>query len=446
MQFDNADDKMQGKLALVWGRELCIGRGGERMRYRTRHAEKRLRRLGEHFKVVLVTGARQVGKSTLLRHVFPDMRAVVFDPVQDLYGAREDPDLFLDSFPAPVILDEIQFVPELLPALKRRVDRLDSPGRYFLSGSQNLSVLRSIAESMAGRVGILRLEGMTVNEMLGRGGSPGWLVAYLDEPASLPDLFEGTLSESAPLARFLWRGCLPGLLDVPDDVVGDYLLSYIQTYVERDVRLMEDIRELASFGRFLGLAGALSAQEINASQFGRDVGVTPATARRWLALLGNTFQWLELSPYHGNTIKRLSGKRKGFLRDTGIACSLQRVSSPEALAVSPVLGSMFETWAVNAVHRQFVGLAVPPQAYHWRTAGGAEVDLVLERDGKVYPIEVKCKSNLTRNDARGLRAFRETYPADRVMTGLIIYAGTECYRVDAHTIALPWNAALKDRR
>ena len=411
------------------------------MKYRTRHAEARLGRLAEHFKVLLVTGARQVGKTTLLQHVFPQVRSVVFDPVQDLYGARQDPDLFLDNFPPPAILDEVHFVPELLPALKRRVDQSDAPGQYFLSGSQNLGVLRSVAESMAGRVGILHLEGMTLDEILGHGEQPGWLGAYLDAPSSLPDLFRGTPAEPGPLTRVLWRGSLPGLLDVPDDVVPDYLGSYVQTYVERDVRSMADIRELAAFGRFLGLTGALTAQEINAAQFGRDVGVAPATARKWLDLLAATFQWRELFPYHGNTIKRLSGKRKGFLSDTGMACSLQRVSSPEALAVSPVLGAMFETWAVNAIHRQFVTLGVPPQAYHWRTAAGAEVDLVLERDGKLYPIEVKCKTQPTRHDTRGLRSFRETYRRDPVQTALLIYAGRACYRIDDHTIALPWSAA-----
>lgn len=207
---------------------------------------------------------------------------------------------------------------------------------------------------------------------------------------------------------------------------------------------MEDIRELSAFGRFLGLAGALTAQEVNASQFGRDVGVTPATARKWLDLLTNTYQWLELFPYQGNTVKRLSGKRKGFLRDTGMGCYLQRISSPDALAVSPMLGPVFETWAVNEVLRQGSALAVPPQAYHWRTGGGAEVDLVLERDGRLYPIELKWKSHVARHDVRGLRAFRETYPKENIMTGLVIYAGNDLYRVDEHTIALPWNLKLAD--
>jgi hypothetical protein len=413
------------------------------MNYRKRYAERKLKELAAFFKVVLVTGARQVGKSTLLRHVLPDVRALVFDPVQDLYGARRDPDLFLENFAAPLMLDEIHFAPELLPALKRKVDRSEERGQYFLTGSQNLSALASVAESLAGRVGIINLEGMSAQEIMGHGDQAGWLEAFLDYPSSLPDHISGTDDSIGPLTRFLWRGGMPGLLDAPDELVPDYFRSYVQTYIERDVRMMGDVRELASFGRFLGLAGALTAQEVNASQFGREVGVSPGTARNWLDLLSNTYQWLELFPYHGNTIKRLSGKKKGFLRDTGLACYLQRISSPEGLAVSPALGSMFETWAVNDALRQFVNLSAPPQAFHWRTNGGAEVDLVLERDGRLFPIEVKCKSNITGNDARGLRAFRETYGKERVMQGLIIHAGRECYRVDEHAVALPWNAIAR---
>ncbi|MCK4306124.1 MAG: ATP-binding protein [Candidatus Eisenbacteria sp.] len=410
------------------------------MQYRPRHAERKLAELSRHFKVVLVVGARQVGKSTLLAHAFPDLKAIVFDPVQDRFGVRGDPDLFLDNFPPPLILDEIQYVPELLPALKRRVDLRDQPGQYFLTGSQNLSALRSVAESMAGRVGILHLDGMTLVEMAGGGRNEGWLKSYLEDPFSLLDITAQSTPPTRSLVHCLWRGSLPGLLDAPDSIVPDYFGSYVQTYIERDIRLMENIRDLADFERFLALAAALTSQEINASQLGRYVSVSPTTARRWLDLLANTYQWLELLPYHGNTIKRLSSKRKGHVRDTGLTCYLQRISSPDALAASPLLGAFFESWAVNLIHRQFTDLAMPPQAYHWRTQGHAEVDLILELDGAFHPMEIKCKSNLSRHDTRGLRAFRESYPKEKIMPGLILYAGHECYRIDPHTIALPWNA------
>ncbi len=409
-------------------------------RYRTRHAEPKLREMARFFKVMLVLGARQVGKSTLISRVFPSYQTVVFDPNQDLYGAREDPDLFLDSFPPPLILDEVQYAPELLAAIKRRVDLRDEPGQYLLTGSQNPAILRAVGESLAGRVGILDLEGMTAAEWADRGDAAVWLSSYLDDPWSLLDHAPTLSSSGAPLVDTLWRGTLPGLLDAPDGMVDDYFRSYVKTYLERDVRRLENIRDLSAFGRFLGLVAALSSQELNASQLGRDVGIAPSTARRWTDLLLHTFQWLELPPYHGNAVKRLSGKRKGYLRDTGLACHLQRISSPAALAVSPLRGPLFETWAVNELHRQGLAVGTPPRLWHWRTAAGAEVDLVLERDGKLYPIEVKCKSHLGGHDTRGLKAFRATYPSASIMPALILYAGSRCYRVDGDTMAIPWSS------
>ena len=406
-------------------------------RYRQRHIEEKFTEYAKYFKVVLVTGARQVGKSTLLAQLLPGVKTFVFDPVQDHYGVRQDPDLFLENFPPPLILDEVQYVPELLSALKRKVDSRNEAGQYFLTGSQNLGLLRSVSESMAGRVGILQLEGMTIHEMSDRPDSL-WLQSFLASPERLLKEHQGLL-EVPPLSQVLWRGSLPGTIELPDSILPDYFRSYIQTYVERDIRMLEDIRELATFSRFLGLSAALTAQEINASHLGREIGIAPATGRRWLDLLTYSYQWLELFPYHGSTIKRVSGKRKGYWRDTGIACSLQRISSPDSLAISPLFGAMFETWVVNSIFRQASLLPTPPQLYHWRTSGGAEVDLVMELDGRLYPVEVKAKSILSGHDTSGLRAFRQTYEADKVGPGLVIYAGRECYRLDLDTIALPWN-------
>lgn len=409
--------------------------------YRPRHGEAKLRELAGFFKVVLVTGARQVGKSTLLHHTFPDHEVVVFDPLQDLYGARSDPDLFLDNFPPPIILDEIQHAPELLTALKRRVDSLEEPGQYLLTGSQNLAVLRTVAESMAGRVGIMELEGMTSAELAGRGEERGWLARWLEDPRQLRTPSEAPRLRGLPPAERLWKGSLPGLLDAPDSIVPDYLRSYVQTYVDRDVRSLEDIRQLAEFGRFLALSAALTAQEINRAHLGREVGISPSTARRWLDLLIHSYQWRELPAWHGNTVKRVSGKRKGYLRDTGVAAWLQRLSSPRALAVSPLHDALFETWVANDIHGQLVQVPGPPRLWHWRTAGGAEVDLILEQDGRLFPVEIKKKSTLSGHDTRGLRSFRHTYGEETVAPGLIVYAGSAAYWIDEHTFAIPWDLA-----
>ena len=409
------------------------------MNYRPRQIETKLRNFAEHFKAILVAGARQVGKSTLLAHVFPGVRAITFDPLQDVFGARRDPDLFLDNFPPPLILDEIQFAPEILPALKRRVDRHEGPGQYFLSGSQQLALLRDVTESMAGRAGVLHLGPMTSLESAGLGAERPWLEHYLETPGELTGAIKRTIPSAGGLFPHLWRGLLPGTLDLPNEIIPDYFRSYVETYIERDVRRQGEIRNVTEFARFIGLAGALTAQEINTAHLGREIGVTPSTARHWLDMLSACYQWREIPAYSGNAVKRVSGKRKGLVGDSGLACWLGRISSPDALASSPSLGALFETFVLNGLLAQADVMPMPPQAWHWRTVGGAEVDLVLERDGKLYPIEIRCKTQLTRHDTRGIRAFRETY-GGKVQPGVIVYAGKETYRLSDCAVAVPWNA------
>ena len=409
------------------------------MHYLPRHLEAQILEASKYFKAILLLGARQVGKSTLFSHLFPEVKSIVFDPVQDLYHARQDPELFLNSFPSPLILDEVQYVPELLATLKRKMDQSEKKGQYFLTGSQNFNMLRTVAESMAGRVAIFQLDNFTPLEMIGAGHQEGWLAGYFKDPENFYKKRSFLPETHASLVEFLFRGAFPATLELPVSQISRYFSSYLQTYVERDIRVQEDIRQVAEFDRFLGICASLTAQEINASQIGREIGISPHTARRWTDLLAFTYQWMELMPYHGNTIKRISGKKKGYWRDSGFACYLQKIDSPEGLAMSPRLGSIFETWVINYIHQQSIVMPTIPNMYHWRTNGGAEVDLILEKGGKLYPIEVKCKTHLSKGDLSGLRAFRDTYHKDLVMPGLIIYAGKEPYQLDEYTFAIPWN-------
>ncbi len=409
------------------------------MNYRPRLLERRLLRLAMYFPVVLLTGARQVGKTTLVKHAFGDQSEyVVFDPVLDIFGAREDPEFFLDQHPPPVILDEVQYAPEVLPAIKRRVDANPGPGQYILTGSQNLALMRQVAESLTGRTAIVDLEPMTVGERAGRGGQTGWLQRWLENPDGLVESPAASVT-TEPLLDALWRGGFPGLLDVDNETVPDFFRSYIRTYVERDVRLIADVRSQVEFGRFLGLCAALTAQEVNHSQLGRDVGTTPQTAQRWLDALGATFVWAEIPAYTGNAVKRLSKKRKGFLVDTGLAAHLQRLSSPRSLEVSLLLGPLFETMVVSEVRRQAAAMATAPMLYHWRSHGGAEVDLVLELDGTFWPVEAKSTANISRRHERGFRALRDTYSHLSFGQNLIVAPVPEVYRLSPDTVVVPWD-------
>ncbi len=390
----------------------------------------------------MIAGARQVGKSTLLHHYLPGVKCVTFDPIQDPYGARTDPDRFLDSFGSPLVLDEVQYAPELLPAIKRRVDGNEKKGQYYLCGSQNLAVLRTVSESLAGRVGILRLDGMTLAEQSGQAQVPSWLTRYLHDPELFvkhPRQDIQLIPDAPTLTTNLWRGQLPGLLEFEDNVdIPAYFSSYVQTYIERDVRVMGNVSDLALFGRFLRLCAAMTAREIFQSQFGRDIGINPKTARNWLDLLVHSYQWVELPAYSGNSIKRLSLKPKGHIQDSGLACYLQALSSPESLLGSPLLGQIFESWCVGWLRSQLARLPVSPGLWHWRTENGAEVDAVLELDGKLLPFEFKAATRISGHDTRGIQAFRATYP--QAVPGIILYAGNEAWSISDHAAAIPWNA------
>ncbi len=184
---------------------------------------------------------------------------------------------------------------------------------------------------------------------------------------------------------------------------------------------------------------ALTGQEINHSELGREVGIHPKTVNRWMAVMQACYQWQEIWPYQGNLIKRMSKKRKGYFFDTGMICYLQRLSSPDALAHSPQLGALFETFVINQIKILSHLLSPAPQLYHWRISSGAEVDLVLERDNTYYPIEIKCKTHLNQHDTRGIRAFKESYPHLMLARGLIIYAGEEIYSLNPDVLAVPWS-------
>jgi len=408
--------------------------------YHARIITDRLYRLFSVFPVVVLCGARQTGKSTLLAQTLgQEMETVVFDPVLDVENARQDPELFLNNRPSPVILDEIQYAPELVAAIKRRVDRDRRPGRYMLTGSQQWGVLRSISESLAGRAAFLDLEGFTLTECTLPDRPRTWLDQWLQDPESLVGRKPERLPVGRTLYEQLWRGFLPEAQFLPLDTIPDFHAAYQRTYIERDVRLLADVSDWQLFGRFLRLVAALTAQEVNRSQAGRELGVTPQTAGRWIDILKATFQWFELPAFSGSEVKKVSGKPKGYIADTGMACAAQAISTPPALGGHPLWGALFETAVVAEVRKQCSFLSPGPNLYHWRAHGGAEVDIVLEYDGKLYPIEVKAKSQPTRGDTSGLNAFRKRHPDRAVQAGLVLAPTERPLQLTENDYALPWD-------
>ncbi len=408
--------------------------------YHSRALELRIRQLFDQFPVVVLSGARQVGKSTLLQHVFGNhMPHIIFDPVRDIEGARADPDLFLSNRQPPIILDEIQYVPELASAIKRRLEHNRKPSQYLISGSQQWQVLANLQESLAGRAVFLDLDSFSLSEINQyQPEFTGWLGKWLNNPQNNDISVLNSLKFN--LLEQLWRGFLPDTQFLTQDMIPIFWQGYHRTYIERDIREVTHMTDLDLFSRFFRLVSALTAQEINYSHLGRELGINPQTASRWLNALKSTFQWFEVPAYSGNTLKRIASKSKGYLSDTGLTCFLQIISNPHMIPSHPIWGHLFETFIFLELKKQCAGLPFMPSIYHWRTNGGAEVDFIIEHNGCFTPIEVKAKSHVSNRDASGIHAFRNTYPGLNIGKGIIIFTGDTIYPVTDFATAIPWHA------
>ena len=409
-------------------------------RYINRSISDKLLKLFKYFPSIAITGARQVGKTTLLKHLFPDYNNVVFDPVIDVEGARSDPELFLENNKTPLILDEIQYCPELVPVIKRKIDENRAiPGQYIITGSQQWGVLKTISESLAGRVAFLDLDGLSLSEVENVKIEKPWLERFLEDTNSFFSSKQSRIELKDTLFEILWKGALPKLQFLPLDLIKSFHFGYQRTYIERDIRLLADISDLQLFSRFVRLMAAYSAKEINFRELGRELGISSKTAKRWLNLLKETFQWHEYPAYSGNVIKRISLKPKGYFLDTGQICFCQGISSPLSLGAHPFLGFIFETFVAGEIRKQSYLMETPPNIYHWRSFSGAECDLILERDGKFFPIEIKIKSRPSRKDTTGISAFRRTYPNLKIEKGLVISTTQKVFQISDNDYAIPFD-------
>jgi len=417
------------------------------MQYHPRAIEPVLEMLARELPCIVITGARQVGKSTLLTERFSSFgEFITFDPVQDSYGEKQDPDLFLRNHPPPLILDEIQYVPQLIPALKRYVDAHRQPGLFLITGSQQWSVMRHLSESLAGRLAILDLAPFSLAELVDTPGA-NWLPRWLDDNThqvmtAQERLLAGNTIDLVP-SKAIWRGCYPEVARLSDKAIPAWMRGYIAAYLQRDVRQMLDVRDENLFGTFLSLCASLTGQEVNQSQLGRDIGLSAPTARKWLDVLRAGMQWIEVPAYSRNVVKRLSMRPKGYWADTGLACHLMRLPDSAAVSGHPAFGALFETLAVTDLIKQTHGMSLRPAFYHYRQHSGTEVDLVADYGGKLYPIEIKSTARVRPSDAAAIKVFRELL-GDAAGPGLVIYAGTESLRLDDSILAIPlgWTSAI----
>lgn len=359
-----------------------------------------IRRVSAGFPVLLVTGPRQVGKSTLLELCAePERRLVTLDDLDQRDLARRDPALFLQRYPPPLIVDEVQYAPELFSAIKIAVDRSKQPGLFWLTGSQKFHRMQGITESLAGRVAILDLLGLSQAEIQGRAESsapflpaPDWMGnggARAGEPHGLMDIY-----------RAIWRGGFPRLaLDeaLPRDI---FFSSYLQTYVQRDVRALARVGDELAFLRLVRAAAARTGQLLNFADLARDVDVDQKTAKAWIGILAASGLVYLLPPWHSNLTKRLVKTPKLYFLDTGLCAYLTQWTSPESLEAGAMNGAILETFVVGEILKGYWHNGRAVNLHFYRDRDGNEIDLILEQDNRLYPIEIKKTATPSRTASR----------------------------------------------
>jgi predicted AAA+ superfamily ATPase len=386
------------------------------------------------FPAVVLTGARQTGKTTLLRSLHTHRYVSLEDP--DVRArAVADPRGFLDEHPPPVIFDEIQHVPELFSYLKTRIDADRRPGAWLLSGSQAFGLMAGVTESLAGRAAILQLHPMSVAEALGRPGGDlplDALIAHTFSPAAPSE----APAPAPPLDDWLLRGAFPEPRTNPAVDRRMWCASYVQSYLQRDVRDLAAVGDLRTFDVFLRLCAARTAQLLNLADLARDAGVSATTARRWLAVLEASGIVFLLSPAHNNLAKRLVKSPKLYFIDTAMVTFLTGLHTPEPTLHGPTAGALFETVMVAEWVKAFVHRGEPPALSFFRTADGLEVDLLVEHDGEVYPCEMKLSATITPHHAAALQRFRQL--SGVTAPGVLFATTATSHAVAPHIVARPW--------
>ncbi len=379
---------------------------------------------------VALTGPRQSGKTTLLREMFgAKAHYVSLEPPDVRATAAADPRGFLDAYPPPVIFDEVQYTPELLPYIKERIDeRRSVSGQYFLTGSQNLLLSQRITETLAGRAAMLQLLPLTQREMLGSPGAPlPWEAAR-----KLPMRYAGE-----DVWDTLLRGGYPELTAQPKRGITLWHSSYVQTYLERDVRTLRQIGDLGSFQNFLRVLAARSGQLLNLADMSRDLGVALNTVKAWLSVLEASYQVIVLRPYFANIGKRLVKTPKVYFTDTGTLCYLAGLRDARHAAQGPLGGAIFETAVILEVFKTILHRGLQPQLYFWRTAKGAEVDLVVDTGEELIPVEIKASGTPIPGMAAGIHAFRAEL-GSRVGPGYVVHTGNIKLPLGPGVTALPF--------
>ena len=405
------------------------------MSYVSRDIEKSFLRMSQEFGAVLLTGPRQVGKTTMLEHLASaeggERGYVSLDDLDTRAMAQNDPKLFLQMHPPPVIIDEIQYAPQLFPYVKVEIDKRKLKGGYWLTGSQLFKLMQSVQESLAGRVGLLQMLPFSQRELYDSGG-----ILPFDlnrEHLIAQSLSQKPISVHETYSR-IFNGGMPAIA-VDKIERGDFFPSYLGTYIERDIRQISDVLDPLKFNTFITSVAARSAQQLNYSSLALDADIDIRTAKRWLSILEALGIVFFLHPFANNTLKRTIKSPKLYFFDTGLAAYLTKWESVDSLSVGAMSGAILENYVVTEIVKSFRNFGREPFLAYYRDKEKQEIDLILEKDGKVFPIEIKRSVSPSANLAKVFKTL-DKGPWQR-STGAIICLADNLGSIGQDALVIP---------
>ncbi len=354
--------------------------------YYERTLEPTLRRISESFPVLLLTGPRQIGKTTLLSKMADSNRKVVsLDNPTIRALAKTEPELFLQRYSPPILIDEAQYAPELFSYIKVYTDTHKQNGAFWLTGSQTFHLMKRVTESLAGRVGVARMLGLSNSEISG-----SLFPEFTVQPHELTRrMAEVTPMNISELYARIFKGSMPRLYEIENAPRDEYYESYLETYISRDIKDLTQVANELSFLNYIGIVAARTATNVNYDALANEAGISAPTAKQWLSILVSSGLVALIPPFSNNALKRVIKAPRMYFLDTGLCSYITRWSSPEVLEHGAMDGAFFETWVVSEIYKSYINNGKRPPLYFYRDSNKKEIDIIISADGIVHPIEIK---------------------------------------------------------
>lgn len=399
--------------------------------YIERALEKTVMEVTRNFPVLLITGPRQVGKTTMLKKLAAKDRSyITLDDPMERELAINDPGLFMQRHKPPVIIDEIQYAPNILPYIKMYVDENKVKGDYWLTGSQMFHMMKTVSESLAGRVGIINMLGLSNNEISGNKSTP-----FVTDENVLSEKFKTTKPQDlTDVFNRIFRGSMPALYENEQNEE-QYFASYINTYLQRDIKDLTQVGDEMSFLKFLTACAARTSQMVNYAELANDVGISAPTAKQWLSILVSSGVIIMIEPYFNNALKRIIKAPNMYFLDTGICAYLTRWTNSQSLEIGAMSGAFFETYVISEIVKSYYNAGKRPSICYYRDSDQKEIDLILEQDGILFPIEIKKSGNPGKDAIKNFSILEKTQKP--VGTGSVICLSQKIYPIDEKNYLVP---------